>query len=176
MACRELNRRDFLTSTALVSVTAVIAASGLAAGCSESHERPESSDTDFYKKQTLIRFARHLYPHNDVSDAVYSQVADQLVEGGDAISPFNQALSDGVIALDSARKSSWLSLVPPEQIAVMKEQEGQPYFAAVQAPFRANLYNRPEVWEAIGYGGPSAHLGGYVNRGFDDIDWLPEAN
>jgi hypothetical protein len=30
------------------------------------------------------------------------------------------------------------------------------------------------VWDAVGYEGPSVHKGGYVNRGFDDLDWLPD--
>ena len=36
------------------------------------------------------------------------------------------------------------------------------------------LYNDPQVWEKLGYEGPSAEQGGYLSRGFDDIDWLPK--
>jgi len=36
------------------------------------------------------------------------------------------------------------------------------------------LYDDVEVWQAFGYEGASAHLGGYVNRGFNDLDWLPD--
>jgi hypothetical protein len=28
------------------------------------------------------------------------------------------------------------------------------------------------VWAKFGYEGPSADKGGYISRGFDDIDWL----
>jgi hypothetical protein len=38
-----------------------------------------------------------------------------------------------------------------------------------------HLYNNPLVWRYFGYEGPSAHLGGYINRGFDDISWIPDA-
>jgi hypothetical protein len=31
------------------------------------------------------------------------------------------------------------------------------------------------VWKVLGYEGPSAELGGYINRGFSDIDWLQDA-
>ena len=37
------------------------------------------------------------------------------------------------------------------------------------------IYNNPEVWKVLGYEGPSAELGGYINRGFSDIDWLQDA-
>jgi hypothetical protein len=36
------------------------------------------------------------------------------------------------------------------------------------------LYNDHEVWELLGYEGPSFDQGGYLNRGFDDLDWLPD--
>ena len=35
-----------------------------------------------------------------------------------------------------------------------------------------SLYNQPEVWEKFGYEGESASKGGYIKRGFDDIQWL----
>jgi hypothetical protein len=35
----------------------------------------------------------------------------------------------------------------------------------------ASLYNNPEVWPKFGYEGSSAEHGGYINRGFNDIDW-----
>ena len=34
------------------------------------------------------------------------------------------------------------------------------------------IYGNPEVWPLFGYEGPSADKGGYIDRGFDDIDWL----
>ena len=38
-----------------------------------------------------------------------------------------------------------------------------------------SLYNQEEVWPKFGYEGSSAENGGYINRGFNDIDWLPKA-
>ena len=37
-----------------------------------------------------------------------------------------------------------------------------------------NLYDDPEVWAALGCEGSSFDKGGYINRGFNDLDWLPE--
>jgi hypothetical protein len=34
------------------------------------------------------------------------------------------------------------------------------------------LYNQKEVWPLFGYEGESYSQGGYIDRGFDDIDWL----
>jgi hypothetical protein len=30
------------------------------------------------------------------------------------------------------------------------------------------------VWRHFGYEGASAQHGGYINRGFDDLNWLPD--
>jgi len=36
------------------------------------------------------------------------------------------------------------------------------------------LYNDQEVWDTLGYEGPSFDKGGYIGRGFNDLDWLPD--
>ena len=34
------------------------------------------------------------------------------------------------------------------------------------------LYNQKEIWPIFGYQGESFSQGGYIDRGFNDIDWL----
>ena len=34
------------------------------------------------------------------------------------------------------------------------------------------LYNQKEVWPIFGYEGEFLSKGGYIERGFDDIEWL----
>jgi hypothetical protein len=34
------------------------------------------------------------------------------------------------------------------------------------------MYVQPEVWALLGYRGNALAQGGYLNRGFNDIDWL----
>ena len=34
------------------------------------------------------------------------------------------------------------------------------------------LYNQKAVWPIFGYEGSSFEFGGYIDRGFDDINWL----
>ena len=36
------------------------------------------------------------------------------------------------------------------------------------------LYNNPQVWQAFGYEGEAFEYGGYIERGFDDLGWLPD--
>jgi len=52
--------------------------------------------------------------------------------------------------------------------------EDSDYFNLVRATAVVALYDNPLLWKALGYEGPAVHLGGYVDRGFDDLDRLPD--
>ena len=49
-----------------------------------------------------------------------------------------------------------------------------PFFAIVHSTTVVALYDQPQVWDLLGYEGPSFDKGGYLHRGFDDLDWLPD--
>ena len=85
------------------------------------------------------------------------------------------ALREGLEQLDRLAGQDWRAAPTTAQIEALALIEGEPFFATVQTAVREQLYERPEVWQLIGYGGPSVGQGGYVTRGFDDIDWLPGA-
>jgi hypothetical protein len=51
---------------------------------------------------------------------------------------------------------------------------GTPFFESLRALVAWHLYDDREVWDFIGYPGASFDQGGYLHRGFDDLDWLPE--
>ena len=48
------------------------------------------------------------------------------------------------------------------------------FFEHVRGTTTVTLYNDKETWELLGYEGASYDEGGYINRGFNDLDWLPE--
>ena len=87
-------------------------------------------------------------------------------------------LSDtGVAQLDAAAKKAkgkpYAALdAEDDRVAVLKSIEDGPFFQKVRGEMVVALYNQPGVWKALGYEGPSADQGGYIHRGFDDIDWL----
>jgi len=55
----------------------------------------------------------------------------------------------------------------------LRKIESTPEFFFVQRNSVRFFYDNLEVWAAFGYEGASVHLGGYLRRGFDDLDWLP---
>ncbi|TIM17407.1 MAG: gluconate 2-dehydrogenase subunit 3 family protein, partial [Mesorhizobium sp.] len=50
--------------------------------------------------------------------------------------------------------------------------EATPFFQAIRGGLVVSLYNQKEVWPIFGYEGESYSKGGYIARGFDDIEWL----
>ena len=50
--------------------------------------------------------------------------------------------------------------------------ERTPFFAKIRAGMVTGLYNQKEVWTLLGYEGSSFEHGGYLERGFNDLDWL----
>jgi hypothetical protein len=123
-------------------------------------------------RETTLRVARTMYPHDMLPDAAYENVVAQVeaeARGNDAI---QAAIEQGIAALDDP--TPFTDLDADAQLAALERTEGSDYFNLVRSTAVVALYDNPDVWKAFGYEGPSVHLGGYVNRGFDDLDWLPE--
>ncbi len=122
----------------------------------------------------LTRMARLLFPHDGIADAVYAEVIDSILSDATNDASMTEMLKQAVAALNAAQNDDWFDIVADDQIKAMKAVENKAFLAAIQGGVRARFYNHPKVWEHIGYPGSSVESGGYVDRGFDDIDWLPE--
>ena len=57
---------------------------------------------------------------------------------------------------------------------VLEGLQDEAFFEKVRSTQVVALYNDQLVWRHFGYEGPSFRYGGYINRGFDDLSWLPE--
>lgn len=114
---------------------------------------------------TTMRVARVMFPHDMLPDEAYAKVVKAL--DGEA-----ETVEHGVAALDSP--TPFVELDADSQLAALQAAEGTDYFELVKSTAVVELYDNPLVWKAFGYEGPSAHVGGYIDRGFDDLDWLPD--
>ena len=81
-------------------------------------------------------------------------------------------IKNGVADLDKAHGVKWIELSDGYQLEVLKSMEDSPFFQKVKGKAIVSLYNNPLVWREFGYEGPSADVGGYIDRGFDDLRWL----
>jgi hypothetical protein len=128
---------------------------------------------DASRRRRLSRVARLLYPHEALPDVTYEAVLASLRRRADEDPSLAATLRDGLRQLDRAAKGVWSNAPPRLQLQALRTLEASPFFDTVRQAVVTELYERPEVWRLIGYEGPSAPLGGYLPRGFDDIAWLP---
>jgi hypothetical protein len=157
MRATTFRRRDFLASSALTTLALAACATGAGSG-----------GLDATSRTGLAQMARRLYPHDALGDEVYAEVSDGVAAAGDPA-----AIADGLRALDAAGAGRFLDRDAAGQVASLQAIESGAFFAGVRAGVQARLYEHPATWAAIGYPGPALPFGGYWDKGFDDIDWLP---
>jgi hypothetical protein len=120
---------------------------------------------------------RVLFPHREVAPATYRAAAVVLTGAIEADPGLAAVVAAGRKQLDGTGAQPWLAREQAAQSAALGELQQQPFFAALRSLGGLVFYNTPAVWAVVGYEGSSFEKGGYLNRGFDDIDWLPdEAN
>ena len=167
---RRLTRREVLASgtalgTALLVGPGFIAHPGEAWAAEVAVLKPATM-------ATLVQMARDIYPHDRLADRYYAVAAKAHDSAEQA-----EMVEAGVAALDALAvgrgspsyvETGWEA----DRVAMLREIEGTPFFQAVRGGLVVRLYNNPEVWPLFGYQGESYSQGGYIERGFDDIDWL----
>lgn len=125
-------------------------------------------------RATTLKMTRTMFPHDDLPDEAYAKVVDQLERDALGDESVLATIELGVSQLDDPRPFSELDADARLEILKRAEAAESPFFKLVLATAVVELYDNPLVWKAFGYEGPAVHLGGYVNRGFDDLDWLPD--
>lgn len=129
---------------------------------------------------TLVQMARDLYPHDRLADKYYAQAIASLDAAAKDDAALKDLLEAGVASLDAAANAAqgrayadiaWEG----DRVAILTTMQADPFFQKVRGHMITGLYNNQEVWTALGYEGESASMGGYLARGFNDIDWLDQA-
>ena len=173
MKARAPSRRDFLCSTSFVAV-------GLAMGGSmvlapDYAWALSTTALDAHTAQTLLVMARQLFPHDRLGDQYYATVVEAVDKQAASDAALRKLLTDGVARLDGARGIAWIQLSNGARNAVLKTEESGEFFSTMRTATINNLYTNPLVYRFFGYEGSSVEHGGYIERGFDDIGWLPNA-
>ena len=122
----------------------------------------------------LVRMIKVAFPHRGFPDGPYERTADHIIATA-ATSAFQTAqLGQGLVSLDALRDKPFAELDGAEALAVLEEIQHTPFFQLVRSTTVVFMYSDRDVWEVLGYEGESSDKGGYVDRGFDDLDWLPD--
>jgi hypothetical protein len=105
-------------------------------------------------------------------DDVYARVGEKLAEMAREDPGIARTIEDGVSALNGGRPFAGLSA--EEQLEALKGIEGSDFFELVRSTAVVEVYSDQRTWQLVGYEGPSFDKGGYIDRGFNDLDWLPD--
>ena len=119
----------------------------------------------------LARLVWVLYPHPKLSRAAYDRSVAAIFKATDK-SPGIKV--EFAAALHELLQSGFADLDDRAAEAHLKTLESTAFFKLVRSTAVVTLYDDPEAWDALGYEGPSYDKGGYIERGFNDLDWLPE--
>ena len=134
--------------------------------------RPEVASLRSQMMATITAAARTMYPHDALPDEVYARVADKLVEAAEGSADTARTIEEGVAVLNDGRVFAELSA--DLQLKVLEGLEDTEFFELVRSTAVVEVYTDERTWQLVGYEGPSFDKGGYIDRGFDDLDWLPD--
>ena len=169
-----LSRRDFLTRS---SAAALITISASAVICPTQGWGLEVKGLKPGTMRTLIHMARDIYPHDKLGDHIYALALKGLDASAAKDKSERDKLEAGVKSLnDAAQKSNGTPFIDVgwenDRLKLLRNIETSDFFQKIRSTLVTGIYNNREVWAKLGYEGASAEKGGYLERGFDDINWL----
>jgi hypothetical protein len=124
------------------------------------------------ERMSLLQLATDLFPHKKIGEAPYRAVIDGLLQA-DMPSPRLKNYKDGLARLESGSASPWRKRKRAERLAQIRQIERTPFFADFRATVMVGLYANPAVVASFGYPGASIEQGGWIDRGYEDLAWLP---
>ena len=133
---------------------------------------PETATLGSRAMAIITAAARTMYPHDALPDDVYARVGEKLAEAAREDSGAARTIEDGVSALNGGRP--FIEFSADEQLQTLKGIEGSDFFELVRSTTIVEVYSDQRTWQLVGYEGPSFDKGGYINRGFNDLGWLPD--
>ncbi|WP_434362179.1 hypothetical protein NF212_18415 [Parasalinivibrio latis] len=121
----------------------------------------------------LLQVCRSIYPHPKLDDLFYAASVESIDAQAAQNPELNAAITKGIAALQASAGGAWDKASSQKQVALLQGVESDAFFQAIRGNMVVSFYDNPAIWSEFGYEGPSFEKGGYINRGFDDIEWLP---
>ena len=170
-----VNRRQFLKSGAGVLMGTLAATSGVLATLAPSTSWAMMTKVlNDAEASAILKVARGIFPHDTLDDAVYALVVKDLDAAAAGDAGVAKLLRDGLKELDKLASGNWAGLDYVQRENLVIKMAGSPFFEKIRGTSVVSLYNNDMAWAHFGYEGESFDHGGYFDRGFQDLDWLPE--
>ena len=170
-----ISRRRFLKTGSGLLMGTLAASSGALMALAPSRTWALSlsalSDSEGDK---ILKVTRGIFPHDTLDDAVYALVVKDLDAAAAADSGVASLLRDGLKELDKRAGGDWASLDYLARENLVTKLAGSDFFEKIRGTSVVSLYNNEMAWAHFGYEGASYQLGGYFDRGFQDLNWLPD--
>jgi hypothetical protein len=133
-----------------------------------AHMKIGSDQSD---RKIIASMVRAMFPHDRFPDGPYLRTADAIIAKANGSTASALTLRAGLVELKSR---SFEDLGQKAATNYLKSIEGSPFFSLVHGTTVTGLYTDKEVFKILGYEEASYDKGGYIDRGFNDLTWLPE--
>ena len=134
----------------------------------EEAPKPPRPALDEHQMASLTRLLRGMYPHDQFPEGPYERCAGVVRDEAQTDLPA------GLARLDQLAGGAFKDADDASLRRLVDELGQDDFLLAVHSVAVNTLYDDHDVWTILGYEGASYEKGGYINRGFDDLDWLPE--
>ncbi len=176
---RSVTRRVFFKRTGMgalgIAMAPTVGVGALAVSGATYAQAFSSMDADV--GATLVRMARDIFPHDKLPDGPYAAI----IASYDQKMPKDAALKSLILGgVKTANGIAMKNFGKPyaqipgegERLVVLYAIEQTPFFQKLRGDLVFGLYNNKALFEFFGYEGSSWEKGGYLERGFNDIDWV----
>lgn len=160
----QVSRRGAVVGFAMLASLSLVPGRSLAA----------SSPAQDKRSLTTAALFRTVFPHEELSDSFYAGVAKRYLGEIDVDEARRAEHDRGLKLLDGSHIADFVDLPVVIQKKLVDKVDEAPFFKTLLWRGAELIYRDPEIWNLVGYEGSSLEYGGYKERGFDDIDWLPK--
>jgi len=167
-----LTRREFLQGSAVLTGTLALGTS-LAMVSPSRVWAAQMSVLDDKQARMLLRLTQVIFPHKDMPEAINALAVKDLDKSAEDETVV-ESFREGLAALDASAGGDWLGVSADEQLKAVESISDSGLFATVRGQCITSLYDNELAYKHFGYEGESFSKGGYLQRGFNDLSWLPD--
>lgn len=167
-----MSRRMFLMTTTMAGITTSALLGGASFAASGVLNDAQSAN--------LLQMVQDIYPHPDLLQLEhYQAIAATVMKNADDTPEAAKALAEGIERINAQAESlfgmSYIDLKDADaREAVLRHFQNDGFFQSVRWTAYFGIYDNKDIWPIFGYQGSSVEHGGYIDRGFSDITFVPE--
>jgi len=165
-----MNRRKLLKASTGLLTGVVVSGSPLALWAKGRAWAMDLAALSSADAATLMAMVRTILPHDKLDDLAYAQVVKAVDEQAHSDSKFAALIKGGLHELGSDFSKNAES----QRVETLKKIESGEFFQSMRQKSVQILYATTFAYSYFGYQGEAFSKGGYLLRGFNDLDWLPE--